>query len=522
MIGKILGVLIIIIILLSSTLVNAGFAHVAVTTDITGKVIRPGDIAEFTIVLKKGYNTTEDVSVALFIDEMPDNWMAGFYSNDDQVSSITFPAGESGKKQVTLRVRAPENISDGTYEIRAGFKPFGEIVTNHEFIFRDFAVSVDRNAALNLDIYAEIPGRATHPGIPVTVDLIIENRYDSRTVVKLDVISKPPEWSVDLLSKDGFRITKISVPENGESEIDTVICPPVNVSKGEYTVTIGATPETGDQYIIEDISITINPEIEFHQDLSTYLEMRTPISGLEIRPETSAEFIVTLKNRYDQRMPLNLKTMEKPQNWNVEFLSVEDEDLRITTLEMPAGGEQKLKVRVKPTANASDGIYPVIVGVLLNDGRSMSQKLEVAINEGIEKSQILSIYPDYSEVTLNPGSSKEIRVNIRNNWDETLSNVQLEVQDVSGIKTDIRSFGTIEKLEAGESRTMSIEITARADAGSGVKEIFLRAKSSDIQSEEKSIKVDVKKSSGSGFIGIGMVLLAVICLVLIIRKFGRR
>jgi uncharacterized membrane protein len=278
----------------------------------------------------------------------------------------------------------------------------------------------------------------------------------------------------------------------------------VNVNKGEYTVTIGATPETGDQYIIEDISITINPEIESHQDLSTYLEMRTPISGLEIRPETSAEFIVTLKNRYDQRMSLNLKTMEKPQNWNVEFLAVEDEDLRITALEMPAGGEQKLKVRVKPAANASDGIYPVIVGALLNDGRSMSQKLEVAINEGIEKSQILSIYPDYSEVTLNPGSSK------------------LEVQDVSGIKTDIRSFGTIEKLEAGESRTISIEITARADAGSGVKEIFLRAKSSDIQSEEKSIKVDVKKSSGSGFIGIGMVLLAVICLVLIIRKFGRR
>lgn len=520
MIKEILAVLI--IILLSTPLTSADFAHIAVTTDITGKVIRPGDTAEFTIYLEKGYNTTDDVSVSLFIDKKPEDWMAGFYADDDQVSRIAFPAGKSGKKQVTLRVRAPENAGDGTYVIKAGFQSYGESVTNYEFIFREFVVNVDRNAALNLDMYADIPGRAAHPGTPVTVDLTIENDYDSRTVVRLDVISKPHEWGVDLLSKDGFRITKICIPGNDEKEIVVVVCPPVNVSKGEYVITIGAAPERGDRYITEDISVAINPEIESYQDLSTYMEMHAPIAGLEIRPETAAEFIVTLKSRYDQRIPLNLKALERPENWNVEFLSVEDEDVRITTLEMPAGGEQQLKIRVKPTINASDGVYPVIVGALLDDGRSISQKLEVTINEGIEKSQILSIYPGYSEITLNPGSSAEIRVNIRNNWDEPLSNVQLEVQDVSGIRTEIRSFGTIEELEPGESRTILIEITARADAGSGVKEIFMRAKSSDIQSEEKSIKVNVKKSSGSGFIGIGLVLLAILVLAFMIHKFGRR
>lgn len=521
MIKKILVVLIIILIVPHIT--SADFAHIAVTTDVVGKVVRPGDTAEFVISLEKGYNTTDDVSVTLFLDKKPnDDWMAGFYEDSNQVSRITFPAGESGKKQVTLRVRTPENASDDTYVIKAGFQPYGESVTSYEYIYRDFVVDVDRNAALNLDMYADIPGRATHPGTPVTVGLKVENDYDSRTVVKLDVISKPLEWGVDLLSDDGFRITKICVPANDEKEVDVIVCPPMNVSKGDYTITIGAAPESGDQYITEDLSISINPDIESPQGLSTYMEINAPITGLEIRPETPAEFIVTLRSRYDQRIYLNLKALEIPENWSVEFLSVEDEDTRITTLEMPPGGEQQLEVRVRPTTNMSDGTYPVIVGALLDDGRSISQKLEVTINEGIEKSQILSIYPSYSEVTLNPGSSTEVRVNIRNNWDETLENVQLEVQDVSGIKTEIRSFGTIEELEPGESRTIPVEITARADAGSGVKELFMRARSSDIQSEEKSIKVDVKKSSGSGFIGIGLVVLAILVLAVMIRKFGRR
>ena len=50
----------------------------------------------------------------------------------------------------------------------------------------------------------------------------------------------------------------------------------------------------------------------------------------------------------------------------------------------------------------------------------------------------------------------------------------------------------------------------------------MRARSSDIQSEEKSIRVDIRKSSGSGFIGIGLVLLAILVLAVMIRKFGRR
>ncbi|MCX9010944.1 MAG: hypothetical protein OIN66_07470 [Candidatus Methanoperedens sp.] len=511
-----------IFILVFTPLSNAEFSQIAATTDITGKVIRPGDTVEFTATLQKLYNTTKSISVKLFIDKKPDNWLAGFYSDNNQVSQITFLADSTASKQVVLRLRVLANTSDGTYLIRIGLQPYGEDVTNYDIIYREFAVTVDRNAMPNLDIYSIIPGRKTHPGTPTKFLVTVENKYDSRATIKLSVLSKPNEWGVDLLSSDGARITKLSIPAKSKQDFDVIAQPPINTNEGDYEVLIGASMESGSQIISLPLSISINPDIDSTQALSAYLEMRSAIAGLEVRPENAAEFIVSLKNRYDQQIKLNLKALSKPEGWNVEFLLDSDDDIRLTSLELPAKGEQKFKVKIKPSLNASDGIYPILVSAVSGDDRSISQNLDVTVNKGLEKSQILSLYPSYSEVTLNPGSSTDIRVTLRNGGNEALSNVQLEIQDVSGISTQIRSFGTIEKLEAGESRNIPVEITARADAGSGIKEIFMRAKSGDIQGEEKSIKVNVEKSGSSGVAGIGMVVLAIVALAFIIRKFGRR
>ncbi|MBU4077546.1 MAG: hypothetical protein KKI06_12750 [Euryarchaeota archaeon] len=516
---KFLGTIVILILILP--LASAEFSQITATTDITGKVVRPGDTVEFTTTLQKGYNTTKSISVKLFIDKKPDNWLAGFYADNNQVSQITFPADSTATKKIVLRIRVPVNTSDGAYLIRIGLQPYGEDVTNYDLIYREFAATVDRNAMPNLDIYSSIPGRKTHPGSPVKFSVTVENKYDSRATVKLSVPSKPSEWGVDMLSSEGARITKLSIPAKGKQDFEVVAQPPINSTDGDFEVLIGASMESGSQIISLPLSISINPDIDPTQALSAYLEMRSAIAGLEVRPENAAEFIVSLKNRYDQQIKLNLKALSKPEGWNVEFLLDSDDDVRLTSLELPAKGEQKFKVKIKPSLNASDGIYSIFVGAVSGE-KSVSQKLEVTVNKGIEKSELLSLYPSYTEVTLNPGSSTEIRVTLRNGGNEALSNVQLEIQEVSGISTQIRSFGTIEKLEAGESRSIPVEITARSDAGSGIKEIFMRARSGDIQGDEKSIKVNVEKSGSSGVAGIGMVVLAIIALVFIIRKFGRR
>lgn len=228
-----------------------------------------------------------------------------------------------------------------------------------------------------------------------------------------------------------------------------------------------------------------------------------------------------LRSRYDQPLKLNLEVLSQPEGWNTEFVTDDDEDERLSSFILAEGEEQIFIVKVKPFQNATSGLYPITVAAV-NGDRTVSRQLEVNINNNLENAELLKIDSSPNEFTLNPGSSFEVRVNVENRGNEPMEDVTLEINEVTGITSQIQGFGTVDELEAGESKTIPVEITANANAGSGVKEIFIRAKSDDLVSSEKSIKVNVEKSSSSGLLGIGMLGFAILVLVFVVRKFGRR
>jgi uncharacterized membrane protein len=95
---------------------RADFSSLAVLNEINGKVAKPGDLVEFSFTLEKGYNTSESTSVTFFMEKVPENWTAGIYADGTQVSQITLPE-EAGEKELTLKVRVPENAKDGAYPV---------------------------------------------------------------------------------------------------------------------------------------------------------------------------------------------------------------------------------------------------------------------------------------------------------------------------------------------------------------------------------------------------------------------
>lgn len=519
---KILPALLLTLILLSlmPLPVRADFAQVAIGNDISGKVASPGDLVEFSFTVEKGYNTSKSTSVRLFIKEKPENWTAGIYADGNQISHITLPE-KIAEKDLILKVRVPEKVKDGVYPVSIGLKPYGESILKLDPIYREFAVTVARDAMPDLKIYSDFPGKKTHPGIPVRFGVFLENKYESRANFRINLASKPEEWGVDLLSKEGAKITKLGIPAEQNREFEVLVNPPLNAIAGDYEILVAASLEKGNQSVFLPLSVSINPELAKDEDLSAYVELNSKIVGIEIRPEDKAEFTVSIKNRYDQPLKLNLEVLSLPKAWKAEFIMKEEEKGRLSSLRLPAGEEQEFKVKVSPTQNATSGLYPIQIAAISGDKR-VSLQLEVGINHDIENEELFRVYPSSSELTLNPGGSAEIRVNIENHGEEELEDISLEINTASGLNTQIRGFGTIEELEAGESRSIPLEITANANAGSGIKEIFIRARSDGRVSSEKSIRVNVEKSSSGGLLGIGMLGFAVFLLVFVIRKFGRR
>ncbi len=392
-----IGIVLLLVISLIISTAGAEWSSIAVMTSITGKVVLPGDTVEFPITIEKGYNSSDEAWCSLSIKDKDDGWNAGFYSDGDQISCITFPEDKNSPEEIILRVRTPIDTPNGVYTIWADFRP-----DDGDTISQEFVVNVDNEATLDLDIYSNIP-------------------------------------------------------------------------------------------------------------------------GLESRPNDPVEFYVTLENDYDHRVTANINVVEKPDDWNVEFLEEDNGEYRITKTSIAANDEQTFIVKVRPSLGADDGTYPIIVNAVLENSQfEVFQQLDLTVNRGIEEEKMLSIFPGTKSLELNPGSSEEIIINLRNTGDRTLNNVELKVQDVSGLTTSIRSFGAIDELEPGESQGIPVEIKARADASSDVKEILMRAVSDEAESEDERVEVSVVKSNSSGFIGIGMIIAALLLLGFIVLKFGRR
>ncbi len=384
--------------LLLCNLAAADWSSVVATSATTGKVAIPGDTVEFTINVQKGYDNDEDAWCTFSVLDVPGGWSAGFYENNEQITALNFPEDEEeDEREITLRVKSPRSVPDGVYSIWVRFVP-----DEGDVILQEYAVRIDNNADINLDLYSDIPGLQTSPADPVDFIVTISNNYKHRVTIDLDVIERPENWSVQLLETENekYRIKKQSIEENSEQDFIVRVNPPSNAKNGMYKIIVTATPETSNQ--------------------------------------------------------------------------------------------------------------------------SISQVLEVSINEDLEKSEAMEIVPKTLDIMLNPGSETDVSITLKNTGIQTLENVELQLQEDSGISTEIRTFGAIEEFEAGESVEIPVEISVRADSSSGPKEIMMRATSDTISSEDGRIVVNVERSESSGYIGIALIVGSLAVLAIIIYKFGRR
>lgn len=366
----------------------------------------------------------------------------------------------------------------------------------------------------------QITGKVAYPGDVVEFPIRIESGYNSSEDAwcTLVIKDKPQGWNAGFYEGNS-QITNLFFPKDDSDPMDILlrVKTPANASNGVYSVWVEFRPDDGD-IISREFSITVDTAAEPN------LDIHSSAPGLETRSSDSVKYLVTLVNNYDHRVTVVLNAIENPEDWSIEFLrEIDGEEYRLTKLSVAADSQQDFITKVRPSINATDGLYAFGVQAMPENGnRGVLLDFSVTINNGLEKDKMLTISQSTGSIVLNPGSSKEIYVTLRNTGDKTLNNINLRVQEVAGITAEVRSFGTINELKPGESWDTSILITVRADASPGTKEILMRAVSDEAQSQDGKLEVAVEKSERSGFIGIGMVVLAIILLIFIVSKFGRR
>ncbi|WP_135603639.1 hypothetical protein [Methanococcoides sp. NM1] len=366
---------------------------------------------------------------------------------------------------------------------------------------------------------SETTGKVAISGDIIEFPITIQRGHNSseKAWIGLSVSSGPKNWDVGFY-EENEQILFLNFPENENKKRNVIlrVRTPSEANDGVYSVWVNFVPDEGDISIQEFV-------VKIDSDADINMQLYSAIPGLETSPAEPVEFIVTIENNYDHRIKVNLDVLEKPENWDIQLLEIENKKYRITKQSLEKKSQQDFIVRVNPPINTVDESYTITVAATPENGQqSAKETLELEINGNIETNEALVLIPEEVNLILSPGSDSEIYVTIKNTGIQQLENVELRMQDVSGISTDVRMFGAIEKLDSGESKEIPVQISVRADASSGSKDILMRAISDTTNSEDGTIAIVVERSESSGFFGVGLILISICVLGLIIYKFGRR
>ena len=122
------------------------------------------------------------------------------------------------------------------------------------------------------------------------------------------------------------------------------------------------------------------------------------------------------------------------------------------------------------------------------------------------------------------GETKSVEAYVRNNGTASLSNVALEINpdDVPQSLTATVQTIAIDRLDPGQSQRFVIQVYAKADAGTGSDNLYIRAISSEAKSAQGHMTISYSTSNTWLGLGIGVALVAILAFGFIVWKYGRR
>jgi len=210
-------------------------------------------------------------------------------------------------------------------------------------------------------------------------------------------------------------------------------------------------------------------------------------------------------------------TVETPENWTATFKSEAEEVYKVY---LDAGESVELTVEVAPSPRVKVGVYFLTVTVESMNGRGSASLSLTARISGSYGIKILNVN-FYAEVTASQNTIYSL--DLKNSGDNPLTKVKaVKVSDVPDGFTVSIEPSEIASLEPNQEATFSITIETKATVNAGSYYLEFKVQSDQTETSNFSLRVDVHQQASYLTAGIALVIVAVIALVIIFRKFGRR
>ncbi|NJE00322.1 NEW3 domain-containing protein [Thermococcus sp. JdF3] len=538
--------------------------NIALETQFPSKITKPGGQVTFTITIK---NRGKDAFIPLSIDA-PAGWDTKITAGDSEINGVYLQQGES--TQVTVAVKTSRRTGKFPVTLHAGESELRLIVTVE---------------ASGVDIYCNYPAKEVEAGEKVSFQLHISSstpvilplsaevpeswnakfmadgqpvravKVSGEALVEV-VVSVPSDASVgeyEIKVKAGnaeetlgVYVNKTHAGENGTLSVKVtdegsgtyVAGAKVELLRDGKTVTEAKTLSDGTASIeapeghytvrISKESyrkVEKNVEIKAGRRKELYVSMRRLPYYMDISvPEPSKSqvlgrsftYTVVLKNLGTEDDTYSL-SLSVPQNWG--GMVVEDPASRtgITSAYVRSGEEKQFYVLLIPPDTAELGTYRSTLRVV---STGSGEEREINLTAKLTGSYGLTVTLERYSLKVDAGDEAKTTVRAYNTGTSPLTNVRLEVKAPKGwnVKVEPRKVPSLGRDDEVEF-TIEVAVPENVDAGDYL--ITVNA-ISDQKTKEASIRVTVSKGSGQTYLGLAIILGALLVLGLLLRRYGRR
>ena len=444
--------------------------RVEIRCDFPAQMIEAGDTAIFELLLVN-HGKTATYNLRWWAYREAKNWDINFEDGEKEVYKTLLPEGSS--KAVTLAVETPGDAKVGESPI-------------HVYIGDG-----------RITLYVKIT--ETHKGEKGTLALTVTDK-DGDSIKGA---------TVSVYNGNKFMdYAKTTVEGKIELELE----------KGEYTAEIvkeGYHAKETEDFKIRigrktDIGIISLEQKEFYAEVSSKSPSKTSMVG------ANPLYQVKIKNsgKADDTYGLDIEGL--PEDWYCRYKETKEGKEDISELFVGSGEEKTLYLEFVPPYDVAIGEYNFTSLV-----QSSTGQYELDLTLKVRGSYKMRLYSRRLSYEVKRGEKASIEMTASNaGKGGTITNIKPEISAPEGWTATIYPK-EVTSLNPGDSETFTMKITPPGDITPSDYKVTVKVKSDQLE-EEEDFRINVEESSNVALYGTVIIVIVILALAFMFRKYGRR
>jgi uncharacterized membrane protein len=294
---------------------------------------------------------------------------------------------------------------------------------------------------------------------------------------------------------------------NSSTSLQLRLDVPQNAPVGTHTLTVAATGE--------GTSVSLPIAVTLAKDLPAKLSLQAQLPELRGTARSSFEYQLTIKNDSGKRVVASLAA-DVPRNFEASFTETYGTQ-ELNAVPIEAGQSKDVKLKVRPPNTTGAGKYPVVARVVAEDATAKtdlvmeitgSPKLEITGRDGLMSARATA------------GTETSIPVLITNTGTAPAEDIELSGSAPSGWKITFEPK-TVERIAPNQNQEVQALITPAAKAIAGDYVTTVRVNSRG-ESASANFRITVATSTMWGIAGAGIIGAALLIMLGVVARFGRR